>query len=95
MIVGVAFYNIRTEELVTLPKPNRHNHIIHQIYEKTKKQPNRVDGWVQGFVDERGKFYDRNDAAIHVTEIHQALTQRSMEEYENLKLTCLFSEDLW
>lgn len=95
MIVGVALFNEITGEIVSLPKPNRHNDVIHIIYDRDRKQPGRSQGWIQGFYDEHNKFYDRYQAAKHVCEIGQDLTKYAQEEYENRKLEILFSEDVW
>jgi len=93
MIVGVAFYNPETEMLVTMPKPNRHNDIISNLHAISGKQVGHP--WVQGFVNDIGLFFNRQQAARYVVDNNQPLHRFAKEEYENLKLTTLFSEDLW
>jgi len=89
VIIGVAFYNKETEMLISLPKPNRHHDVFDQL-----RGPNlsRDTGWVQGFVDSKGRFFDREAAARYVREIGQELTKEGKtDSYPDE----LFSEDVW
>ena len=70
----------------SLSRPNRHHHIVHQIYVETGVEP---DNGVQGFLDHDGAFLDRKQALIHATECDQLLAGRSVWAEE------LCSENLW
>lgn len=50
-----------------------------------------VRGSVQGFIDQHGKFYDREEALTHVQALGQFMT-KSRDEHPGAVLT---SEDLW
>ena len=82
MITGVA---IKLEnEIWSLPKPARHNHVIQLIIEKTIL--NRVAG-IQGFITDKGEFLDRVQGAKYAIGCGQI---------EKLKWAPnLYSEDLW
>lgn len=92
MITGVAMKSRSTELVTTLPKPNKHSDVIHACYQLFGKQMSHGE-WVQGFVDDKGQFLDRHDAAKHVLECNQELTERAFETapYKDI----LFSEDVW
>jgi hypothetical protein len=85
MITGVALFNTNTGELVSLPNPNRHNHVISKMFKEMKVRPLRQNGWIQGFIDDQANFLDREQAAEHALECKQI----------KVKLDILFSEDLW
>jgi len=59
---------------------DRHNHLYSYFGEDTFAGPHK-----QGFVDDKGKFYDRIEAAAHAFECKQ--TKKQFE--------ALLSEDLW
>ncbi len=81
MITHVAI--IFQGKLYSLPRPNRHHHVIRMIWEQTG-QP--VDNDEQGFLDEYGNFLNRKQALIHAVSCGQFLGR-------NFEL--LFSEDIW
>ena len=97
MIVGVAFYNSTHKVLISMPRPSRHGDIFSAFWEMNGRKDHNIlnCNWTQGFVDEHGKFYDRKEAARHVHEVGQELTEYAKAEYENRPLTILFSEDVW
>ena len=70
-------------QLYTLPRPNRHHHIIHGpmtgIYQRSAS--------VQGFLTSAGGFVDREEAA------RLALKSGQIKELTHPPL--LYSEDLW
>jgi hypothetical protein len=73
-------------KLWSLPKPNRHHHIIYQIYLETGKQ--LVDD-EQGFLDHEGNFLDRAAALIHAKNCNQLRSDRPIWD------DWLYSENLW
>lgn len=85
MITGVALRNNITGQVVSLDKPNRHNHVISKIVQ------DKIDGrvtsqtWTQGFVTSDGTFLDRQEAGFY------AFKEKQTEVYRDI----LFSEDLW
>ena len=86
MITGVALKNKASGYVVSLPKPNRHNHVIKKIVDEHDVDKVIGTEWVQGFVTDQGNFLDRKAAAAH------AFRHRQIEDHDN---DCLFSEDLW
>jgi hypothetical protein len=70
----------------SLPKPNRHHHVIRDIIYK-RPELRYVDGQ-QGFLDEDGAFLSRAAAKIVAVECCQLLPRAS-------SLDILFSEDVW
>jgi hypothetical protein len=85
MITHVAI--IHKGKTYSLPKPNRHHHIIHQIYLETGET---VDDMVQGFLDDGGNFLDREQAMTHAIACQQLLPRPKMRIDE-----WLYSEDVW
>jgi len=72
-------------EVFHLPKPNRHNHVMHLYRERTKERvPAQA---VQGFLTVSGRFVDRTVAA------ELALRQGQIPKLGWPPL--LYSEDLW
>lgn len=67
----------------SLPKPNRHHHIIHQI---ASESGGSVSG-KQGFLDDQGNFLDRIEALRHAIACGQ-ITQGKWGGQ-------LYSEDVW
>lgn len=101
MITHVAIQDINNK-IWSLPKPNRHHHIIAEI----SKQGRGVC-WkllkehVQGFLNDKGKFLNRKQAFFEAARCKQILppynpidpSQRCGEP--NLEPRQLFSEDIW
>lgn len=89
MILGVAF-KFANGETVELPKPNRHHHIIRHLHDTDRGNGLAGTKHTQGFVDEKGNFLDREEAARHAREIGQiGAVKRTNPQH------VLFSEDLW
>jgi hypothetical protein len=82
MIVGVAL-KLEDGTIVSLPKPFRHHHVIREINDGAL-----VSRAVQGFVDDAGRFLDREDAL-------DAARRSGQMEWKKGGLPQLFSEDLW
>lgn len=86
-ITGVAIKYNKDSFFVSLPKPNRHHHIIRMmINEKLEESP--IVG-EQGFIDQYNNFISREDA--YKIAIKNGQFNRKYES--NMKI--LFSEDLW
>lgn len=78
---------IHKDVTYSLPKPNRHHHVIKYIVEECKQTP-PVSG-LQGFLTKNGKFLNRTNARILAEETNQILPNA------DLRANILFSEDLW
>lgn len=78
-IRGVAILCHTTGLVVSLNKPARHHHVIHKMVEMGWHTPIGHTGYMQGFIDDRGYFLDREQAA----------------QYIGYGVKKLFSEDLW
>lgn len=85
MITHVAI--VRDGVTYSLPKPNRHHHILHSGMMAGKVGKERD---TQGFVDEAGKFLTRKEAFVLATESGQI--NRRKGGYDGPDL---YSEDLW
>ncbi len=88
MIIGVAIRLASEGEdpslTVSLPKPYRHNMLIHLLYEQGIGSKMMYD---QGFITDEGIFLNRKDGAIH------ALKAKQLDHLEFPPE--LYSEDLW
>jgi hypothetical protein len=82
MITHVAI--IYKGTIYSKPKPYRHHHIIHMIYDVTGENLGENE---QGFLDDTGRFLNRKDALKHAVECGQI-------EKGNWEPN-LFSEDVW
>ncbi len=69
-----------------LPKPMRHHHILHIMYENGMEE--KLVEWDQGFLDSDGKFLTRSEALLNAIENNQLICKTS-------PVDLLFSEDLW
>lgn len=85
MITHVAI--IYEGKTYSLPKPNRHHHIIRMIYEENGIGIDGED--IQGFLDDSGAFLGRKKALEHALKHNQVLDPKS------IRAGILFSEDLW
>ncbi len=89
MITHVAIK--QGEKVFSLPKPNRHHHILHsgmmgeRTYDDEEKE-------IQGFVDDQGNFLTREEAFKIATESGQINRRKDLGTYDG---PLLFSEDLW
>lgn len=84
MITHVAIkYN---GKIYSLPKPNRHHHVIRMI-------PGGIAGPdIQGFLTDKGVFLDRYDAYNYAVLHGQLKRDEGKMSYQGNQL---FSEDLW
>lgn len=71
----------------SLPKPNRHHHIIKEIYDSNGIGIISKD--IQGFLDSNGNFLTREEALEVARNADQLLDPK------NVRLKKLFSEDIW
>lgn len=85
IITHVAIIN--DGKIYSLPKPNRHHHLIKLIFEENGKGLTR--GQIQGFLDSDGNFVDRFEALKIALEAKQVLNEK------DIRAERLFSEDLW
>ena len=85
MITHVAI--VRDGVTYSLPKPNRHHHILYSGMMAGKVGKERD---TQGFVDDTGKFLTRKEAFVIATESGQI--NRRKGGYDGPDL---YSEDLW
>lgn len=104
MIVAAA---IKINGLImTMPQPARHSDILRQwiaLQNEVLLTANCVDACVyieeiQGFIDDKGVFYDRKAAMDHCNKVDQPLTRRNalLAEGKNIyQGDELYSEDLW
>ena len=83
------------DEIWTLPRPARHHNILWAMHDVLENKDPSVRPKIvpakgeQGFVDEKGKFYNRMVAAIHAVACGQ------VEEKKLIAPPNLYSEDLW
>lgn len=108
MIVAAA---VRIDHCVmSMERPARHHDILRQIYDLydgtecvDTGQIGERPYWTyeketQGFIDDKGKFYNRADAFKHCIEVGQPLTRRQLILKDNKNSyngEDLYSEDLW
>ena len=88
MITHVAI-KTRDKKVWSLPKPNRHGHVIHEIHYN--------EGWTeakwllsehtQGFLNDNGEFLTREEALCEAKECNQIIRRTHPKD--------LYSEDLW
>lgn len=76
-------------KIYSLPSPYRHHHIIPLIAEKTGVEFVDVDYDDEGFLDESGKYYNREQALAH------ALLNNQVKDPSKVRSGMLFSEDVW
>lgn len=74
--------------IYSLPKPNRHHHVIWHIVEITGAKTVNASGDDQGFLDSNGKYLTRKEALDIAFESGQIRTDRPI--YNEL-----YSENLW
>lgn len=91
MIVAVAI--IQNGILFTgEPHKDRHHNLIGRIAKELNVRP--VNG-EQGFVDQTGKFYNRDEAGKHALECGQVVVNHANIRHHFNPRIGLFSEDLW
>lgn len=86
-IVGVAIKRANGT-VFSLPRPNRHNHVIHAM--AVAGEPTPVYG-EEGFVTDTGKFLNRAEAG-QLASVNTQYFQRYGDAYPGGDL---YSEDLW
>ena len=86
MITHVAI--IFDGKTYSLPKPNRHHHVIRHILE-TNSHVDHISGDRQGFLDDKGTFLNRREALAHALECEQ------VKDPTAIRAGRLFSEDVW
>ncbi len=72
-------------KLYTLPRPNRHHHVIHLIYQETGEE---VITDSQGFVTSSGRYVEREEALEIARNAGQLLPR-------HFHKTQLFSVSVW
>ena len=85
--VAIKIIGQGSEVIISLPRPNRHHHIIHNYCNYTGET--FPDHHQQGFLDQDGKFYTRKQAFQHAFDNNQIL------DVDKTRLGMLFSEDVW
>ena len=102
MITGVAIKD-RNDKVWSLPKPNRHGHVIHLICQTVGKENGiHLQGVsVQGFLTDKNVFLPREEAWFEAKRCNQLLPPHNpinhkerLKEVSNVPAE-LFSEDLW
>lgn len=73
--------------IYSLPKPNRHHHVLWHIIAVTGAH--YIDENEQGFLDDKGVFYTREEAYLHAYLNGQILNPK------RARYDMLFSEDVW
>lgn len=72
-------------QVVSMPAPNRHHHILHKVFNDAGGKYIRAD--VQGFLTNAGRFVDRTEALMIATKANQVKGSIIGAE--------LYSENLW
>ncbi len=83
--VAVRFHGT----LYSLPRPNRHYHVIAKIAEETQTPYVDAFGDNQGFLDAYGHYLTRRQALV------SALENNQVKDPSKIRQRMLFSEDLW
>lgn len=73
----------------SLPKPNRHHHVIRLICDQTGATHVDSHGDDQGFLDASGRYLRRRQALI------SALANGQVKDPRDIRCNMLFSEDVW
>lgn len=76
-------------KVYSLPKPNRHHHVIAKIIEETDADTVNTMGEDQGFLDAEGRYLTRREA------LAVALANNQVKDVAQIRAGRLFSEDLW
>jgi hypothetical protein len=86
MIVAAAIKHKETGVAISLPRPARHHHVMHAMYDIVEKT---IGGsYEQGFMTQDGVFVDRYDGFIIAQKYSQIREKHGPANY-------LFSEDMW
>jgi len=75
--------------IYSLPAPNRHHHVIFHIVDSTGVSYVDAHGEDQGFLDEDGCYLNRHQALV------SALQNNQVKDLSQIRLSMLFSEDVW
>jgi len=76
--------------IYSLPKPNRHHHVIRHIVETTDSKTVDAHGDDQGFLDDNGVYHTR-ESALKIA----ILSGQIKPDALGIKLGELYSEDVW
>lgn len=77
------------DRVFSLPKPNRHHHVLWKIIAETGVTSVDVRDDDQGFLDETGQYLDRRKALARARSTGQVKDERE------IRMGMLFSEDVW
>lgn len=91
MITAVAVRH--SGRVFSLPRPNRHHHVLWMIADKFKLYYVDARGDDQGFLDDTGRYLTRREALAVATACGQLIRQELGSA--GSKLGELYSEDLW
>lgn len=84
----VTHVAIRYQGMIySLTRPNRHSDVLKSIV--TITGISHIDGQEEGFLDEDGNFLNRQEALIN------ALVNDQVKDITKIRMSMLFSEDLW
>lgn len=87
MLVAVA---LRFQgKIYSLPKPNRHHHIVELILKETGVASVDTDLEDEGFLDENKRFYNRKQGLYHARKNNQ------IKDESKVRCNLLTSEDIW
>jgi hypothetical protein len=75
--------------IFSLPRPNRHHHVIWKIVEETGAETVDSRDEDQGFLDESGRYLTRKQALVN------ALLNKQVKDESEIRLGQLYSEDVW
>ncbi len=76
----------RNGDVITLPAPNRHCHVIWYMVDALKHKSPIIGE--QGFINDKGEYLNRREAKIEAMRCNQIIKR----DYE---LDELYSEDVW
>lgn len=102
MITHVAIKD-RYGKIWSLPKPNRHGHVIHKMHVVEGKEVALylLGEQIQGFLNDKGMFLNRLEAfqeafnCIQLLPPYNPINPKERRGEVNTNLRELFSEDLW
>lgn len=100
MIVAVAVIGKDGKIYTGEPFKERHHHIINRMSPERQKLPyGFFKGGEQGFIDDKGNYLNRAEAAKHAIECGQVIAGEEKVKREGYSRPfnghTLYSEDLW
>ena len=72
--------------IVSMPRPNRHHHIIHKMFHQFAIRTG--SNGEQGFITDKGEFVNREEG-LHIAKSNAQIIHKFGSS------CCLFSEDMW